>query len=172
MGAGKSAVGPRLAERLGRGFADTDAEVERSAGATIAEIFAREGEGGFRERERAAIEALAACSDVVALGGGAIAQVGAPERLATSGTVVYLRAAPETLLARLGSCATRPLLHGLSRAGRLARLTELLAERAASYETAAIVVDTDELDADEVADAVLARLLGAEPVAVVAGERS
>ncbi len=68
---------------------------------------------------------------------------GIPLRLAEAGTVVYLRARPESLLARLGESADRPLLAGLDRDGRLARLRELLEERRSSYETASIVVDTD-----------------------------
>lgn len=161
MGAGKSAVGERLAERLGLGFADADLEVEQAAGARITEIFAREGERGFRVRERRAIEALAGRPLVVALGGGAIAQPGAPERLAASGTVIWLRARPETLAARIGEGAERPLLAGLDAGGRLARLRALLEERSPCYATAQLVVDTDELAPDAVAAHIAARLRGA-----------
>ena len=98
MGAGKSAVGPALAQRLECDFVDSDAEIEREAGCSIAELFAAEGEPCFRERERAAIEKLAGRPAVVALGGGAPAQPGAGEWLAATGCVVYLRARPETLV--------------------------------------------------------------------------
>jgi shikimate kinase len=160
MGAGKSAVGALLAERLGRGFVDTDAMVERMAGTSIAELFAREGEAAFRKREREAIENVAGGALVVALGGGAIAQPGAQERLTGSGTIVYLRARPESLLARIGETADRPLLHGVSGKDRLRRLAELLAERSPRYEQASIVVDTDGLEPNEVADTILGRLRG------------
>ncbi|MEB2343685.1 MAG: 3-dehydroquinate synthase [Deltaproteobacteria bacterium] len=160
MGAGKSAVGARLAERLGLAFADADLEVERTAGARIPEIFAREGEAGFRARERRAIEALAGSAVVVALGGGAIAQPGAPERLAASGTVVWLRARPETLAARIGDAAGRPLLAGLDAHGRRARLRALLAERSPCYATATIAVDTDGLAPGAVAARIAALLQG------------
>jgi shikimate kinase len=160
MGAGKSAVGALLAERLGCGFVDTDALVERASGASIAELFAREGEGAFRKREREAIEKVAGGALVVALGGGAITQTGAFERLAGSGTIVYLRARPETLLGRIRDAADRPLLHGLSSQDRLRRLAELLAERAPAYERASIAVDTDALEPGEVAEAVVGRLRG------------
>ncbi len=143
MGAGKSAVGRALAERLGRSFVDTDVEIERSMGLRVSDVFASEGEASFRAREREWIEKIAGEPAVVALGGGAIAQRGIPLRLAEAGTVVYLRARPERLLARLGERADRPLLAGLDRDGRLARLRELLEERRSSYETASIVVDTD-----------------------------
>ncbi len=160
MGAGKSAVGALLAERLGRGFVDTDALIERTAGIRIAELFRREGEAAFRKREREAIEKVAGGALVVALGGGAIAQPGVRERIAESGTVVYLRARPETLLGRVGEALDRPLLQGLSREDRLRRIAELLAERRPNYEQASIVVDTDGLAPGEVANAILGRLGG------------
>jgi shikimate kinase len=158
MGAGKSTVGARLAQRLGRRFVDTDAMVERAAGCRVAEIFEREGEAGFRRREREAIEACAGAPLVVALGGGAISQPGAGERLAGTGVVVYLRARPQTLLERVGDASSRPLLRGLSREGQLARLEALLAERRAAYESASIVVDTDGAAADAVAETLAKRI--------------
>lgn len=161
MGAGKSAVGERLAARLGREFVDSDAVVEREAGATVAELFSREGEAGFRARERAVVERLAGRRVVVSLGGGAIAQPGMAARLLGCGTVVYLRARPETLVARVGDAGARPLLRGLDAAGRLARLRALLAEREAHYARAQVVVDTDALDEDGVVEAVAAKLAGA-----------
>ena len=100
-GAGKSTVGPALARRLCRRFIDTDAEIVRQAGRSIAEIFEGDGEPAFRDRER----------------------------LARSETVVYLRARPQTLLTRLGDCRKRPLLRAASPAERLARLRALLEER-------------------------------------------
>ncbi len=161
MGAGKSVVGMRLARRLGRRFVDTDAEVERQAGTRVAAIFETEGEAGFRARERRAIEAVAGEPAVVALGGGAIAQPGAAARLAASGTMVYLRARPETLLARLGEAETRPLLREAGGAeARRARLIELLAQREPRYAAARHVVDTDELDPEQVAERI-ARMLEA-----------
>ena len=72
-----------------------------------------------------------------------MAQPGAPERLRASGTVVYLRARPDTLARRVGAGASRPLLAGLDAAGRLAKLRELLAQREPSYMQADWVVDTD-----------------------------
>jgi shikimate kinase len=160
MGAGKSTVGRGLARRLGRHFVDTDLEVERSAGASVAEIFAREGEPAFRRREREAIERVGGEGAVVALGGGAIQQPGAREHLAGTGTVVYLRARPETLLARVGDPDSRPLLAGLPPARRLERLRELLAERRAAYESASIVLDTDAIAAGEVVEALAQKIEG------------
>ena len=163
MGAGKSAVGSRLAERLGVRFVDTDAEIEREAGESVAELFEREGQEGFRTRERAAVAAVAGQRAVVALGGGAVAQPGARERLAASGTLVWLRARPETLAARVSDEAeARPLLHGLDPAERRERLAKLLAEREPHYAAATVVVDTDALSADAIAER-LARRLAEDP---------
>ncbi len=160
MGAGKSAVGALLAARLARPLVDLDREIERSAERSIPELFASEGEAGFRKREREAIEAVAGQRAVVALGGGAAAQPGAAQRLLASGTLVYLRARVETLAARLGDAAARPLLAGLGPEARLAKLRALLAEREPAYLRATVVVDTDDLDAEGAA-ALVARRLGA-----------
>jgi len=158
MGAGKSTVGPALARRLGRRFVDSDAEIEREAGRSIPELFESEGEAAFRLRERAVIEALLGQGAVVALGGGAVAQPGIRELLARDGTLVYLRARPELLLDRLGDCRKRPLLAGLDREARLARLVALLGERREAYESAEVVVDTGPGPVDEVVAALAARL--------------
>jgi len=158
MGAGKSAVGRSLALALGVRFVDSDDEITERSGRSLGEIFEREGEAGFRKREREAIDAVAGQAAVVSLGGGAIAQPDAAERLASSGIVVYLRARPETLLSRIGAAAGRPLLANLDERAREARLEQLIAARSAANASAAIVVDTDDLDIDEVADLVARRL--------------
>ena len=158
MGAGKSAVGARLALRLVVPFLDTDAEIERESGASVAELFEREGEAGFRAREQKAIQALLGRRAVVALGGGALTVPGTRERLEAHGRLVYLRARPETLLARVGEGSERPLLRGLDGEARKERLRALLARRAADYARAAIVVDVDEGGVEAVVDRVVARL--------------
>ncbi len=160
MGAGKSAVGPLLAQSLGRRFSDSDAEIERAAGMSVSEIFSTEGERAFRDRERRVVEELSRGTDVVALGGGTIAQPGAAARLGRAGTVVYLKASASALLSRLGDCSERPLLHGLSQEERLAKLESLLAERASAYETAAIEVDTEGRTLEAVVGEIL---LGLDP---------
>ncbi len=158
MGSGKSAVGPELARRLAWRFLDTDAQVEQEAGCSVAEIFDREGEAAFRERERRALESVAGRKAVVALGGGAIAESGVREILSGSGTVVYLRARPDTLLARLGDCDARPLLRGTAPGERRARLVGLLAQRRAAYELADVTVDTDDASVVQVVERVMQAL--------------
>jgi shikimate kinase len=154
MGAGKSTVGRALAARQGRRFVDADAEIERRAGARIPEIFASRGETGFRALEREVAGELAGRDAVVALGGGAIVQAGVREALAAAGPIVYLRARPETLLARVGDAGDRPLLAGLDDETRLARLRELLAERETAYAGADLCIDTDGMTPDAVAEGI------------------
>src|SRR5688572_30936058 len=90
MGSGKTAVGRALARRLGLPFADSDAEVESRTGVDIAYIFEREGEEGFRIRERDVIDALTRLPAIVlATGGGAVLLPDNRERLAARGTVVF-----------------------------------------------------------------------------------
>lgn len=162
MGAGKSSVGRALAARLGLPFLDTDAEIERVAGCSVSEIFRREGEARFREREREAVRGALGRRAVVALGGGAVAQPAVAALLHESGVSVYLRASPEALAQRLGDAGSRPLLAGRDAAGRLARLRELLAEREAAYAAAEIVVDTDALAPAAVVERVAERIAARE----------
>ena len=163
MGAGKSTVGPMLARDLSRRFVDLDEEIEREAGRSIREIFAREGEASFRALERRALERWAGRDAVVALGGGAIAQEGSPEFLAATGTVVYLRADPEVLLARLGDGDERPLLRDLEPTARRARIEALLEERRGAYESARIVIEAGGDDPEALAAALALRLAGEGP---------
>lgn len=159
MGAGKSVVGALLARRLGLPFVDVDAAVEAEAGARIAELFRREGEAAFRERESALLaRMLAGDGGVVATGGGAVLAPDNRLRMRERGLVAWLQADPDTQLQRLEGCRDRPLLEG---GDRLARLRALAAERDPLYrEVADIVLDTRGLDAAEAADALAARVAG------------
>ncbi|HTO71720.1 MAG TPA: shikimate kinase [Myxococcota bacterium] len=143
MGSGKSRVGRALALELGWDFVDTDVEIERVAGLSVAEIFAREGEPAFRARERDALRALPTQRCVVALGGGAVVSAENRAILAAKGRLLWLDAEPETLVERMGEARDRPLLAGLDRAGRVAKLTALRAERGAAYAEAELRVATD-----------------------------
>ncbi len=143
MGAGKSVVGKALAAELALPFVDVDNRIEKSAGRRIPEIFAEQGEAAFRKLEANLIHEIADVPQVVSLGGGAAAQPGMMDYLEANGTTVYLRARIATLLARIGDARTRPMLNGMSRGERRARLEDLMRERAPHYERAMIVVDTD-----------------------------
>jgi shikimate kinase len=142
MGAGKSALGRLVAERTGERFADTDQVVEEEAGQSISEIWAGEGESGFRRREQAAIASLASeGTAVIATGGGAVLDPGNVDLMRSSGTVVWLDARPTTLAGRLGGGEGRPLL---SDAEPLPAIIDLLNQRRPFYLAAAhLRVNTD-----------------------------
>ena len=154
MGTGKTEVGRRIAARLGWTFVDTDAEVERSAAATVTEIFDRLGEPAFRRLEAEALgRACALDRAVVATGGGIVKDPANRAAMRRAGAVVCLRARVDAVLELVGSAADRPLLAGED---RRARIEALLSERRAAYEDADGAVDTTALSADEAADLVRA----------------
>ena len=142
MGAGKTAVGRQLARRLGLEFADSDAEVERRTGVDIAYIFEKEGEEGFRIREREVIDELTRAAGIVlATGGGAVLAPVNRERLAARGTVVFLDTTIEQQLERTQRSQHRPLL---ANTDRRARLEELMKIRDPLYRSiAAVTIRTD-----------------------------
>ena len=155
MGAGKTTVGRELAGRLGWRFLDTDALVEASAVSTVAELFASSGETAFRlEESRVLADALVGGGPaVVSAGGGAVVTPANRELLATAGAVVWLRADPATLAARVGSGVGRPLLDG-DPAGALAALDDV--RRPFYGEVADVTVDVDDLEPSMVVDRILA----------------
>lgn len=155
-GSGKSTVGPLLAQRLGWAFVDTDDLIEQSTGMAVTDIFNALGEAAFRERETEMIRHLATMFRelVVSLGGGAVLSGSNRSLLHESGTVVYLKATPDRLAARLGEgAASRPLLKTDPDLTR--RLKTLLDQRAPLYEEAHLTVETDDLDADAIAGRIL-----------------
>lgn len=157
MGAGKTAVGRRLARLLGLRFVDSDEVIVARTGVDIAYIFEKEGEAGFRQREREVIDALTREPGVVlATGGGAVLLPENREHLATRGTVVYLHASVAQQLARTRHGTHRPLLHT---ADPGARLAELMAVREPLYrEVADLVIETDGRKVSAVAAEIARRL--------------
>ena len=153
MGTGKSAAGERLAVKLDRAFADLDAEIARTAGMSIPEIFQAEGEDGFRVRESLALhQAVRTGGQVVSCGGGVVLREENRDLLHRQPHVFCLRAKPETLLARMAGDTSRPLLQTDDPAARLATL---LTAREPLYSEFARQVHTDDLTPDEVADRIL-----------------
>lgn len=157
MGSGKTAVGRQLGKLLNMEFHDSDAEIERRTGVDIPYIFEREGEAGFREREREVIEALTGLSNVVvATGGGAILSAENRERLSSRGHVVYLKTGIEQQLERTRHGRQRPLLYTNDPEQRL---RDLMAVRAPLYESIAeITVVTDGRHVRAVAEEIVERL--------------
>jgi len=141
MGAGKTSVGRLLAKRLQKSFLDSDHEIEARTGVRIPVIFEIEGEAGFRRREASVVQELVALSDIVlATGGGAVLDPNNREALHSTGTVIYLRAAPSELYLRTRHDRNRPLLRT---ADPLAKLEELHRIRDPLYrECAHLIVDT------------------------------
>jgi shikimate kinase len=149
MGSGKSAVGTRLAVRLGYGFEDMDRRIEKRTGRSIAAIFAEQGEEAFREEELREADAIAQLDRrVVATGGGAFAQPQTRARLQEGALTVWLRCNTEELLARVPADGTRPL------AGNRAIMRALLAEREPSYRLADLEVDTSGATPGQVANRI------------------
>ena len=157
MGSGKSAVGRQLASRLGLSFIDSDAEIEALTGVDIPYIFEKEGEAGFRAREREVLDALTVRPGVlVATGGGAVLDPDTRARLRSRGCVVYLRTSVNQQLARTRRSGHRPLLRNPDPLGTLERRMQV---RAPLYEvTADLVVETDSRKVKSVVDEIERRL--------------
>ncbi|MGE0713962.1 MAG: shikimate kinase [Alphaproteobacteria bacterium] len=140
MGAGKTSIGRRLAQRLGLAFVDADAEIEAAAGCTIAEIFARHGEAAFRDGERRVIARLLdEPVHVLATGGGAFMDADTRARIRARGLSLWLRAELDVLARRVARRTHRPLLNQGDPKEILGRLMSI---RYPVYAEADIVVDS------------------------------
>lgn len=152
-GSGKSTTGRILAQRLGWEFIDTDHQIEHEAGATIAELFAREGEAAFRQRELRALRAAAAHEPAVIATGGGAPTIPEARPILGTGFVVWLAVSPHVAAHRILTApngSERPLLAGDPRA----RLEALLQARIDLYRAADAAVDCDELTPDEQAEEI------------------
>lgn len=140
MGAGKSSIGRRLAQVLGLPFIDADSEIEAAAGASIEEIFARDGEAAFRAGERRVLARLLDNPiQVLATGGGAFMDADTRALIRARAISIWLRADLDLLLARVGRRNNRPLLKNGDPRAILARLMD---ERYPIYAEADVVVDS------------------------------
>ena len=142
MGAGKTSIGRRLAKELNIEFRDSDQEIEKKVGCSVAEIFEGFGESYFRQVERETIKDLLRNSPphVLATGGGAFMDAETRELIKEEGLSVWLRAALDVLADRVSRNDNRPLLNRGNPRGILEKLIEL---RYPIYAEADLVVDSD-----------------------------
>ncbi|MCE9545663.1 MAG: shikimate kinase [Planctomycetia bacterium] len=160
-GTGKTSVARHLAERLGWTSLDTDVEIERVAGRSIAELFADEGQEAFRDCETAAVTAAAGGDrQVIAVGGGAVLRPQNRHILSAAGKLVWLTASPETIHRRLtADPATPGQRPDLTSSGGLTEIRTVLADRESVYRQCAdLEVDTEGKDLAAVAEEILGRL--------------
>lgn len=172
MGAGKTSVGRRIAQRLGLNFVDADAEIEAAAGCTIAEIFARHGETAFRDGERRVIQRLLEEPvQVLATGGGAFMDPSTRACIRARGLSLWLRAELDVLVRRVARRTHRPLLN---QGDPKEILTRLMSLRYPVYAEADIVVDSLDAPTETTVDrcmAAIASHLGQSATATVAAPR-
>ncbi len=156
MGAGKTSIGRRMAARLGVPFRDADAEIELAAGCSIPELFRRYGERHFRDGERRVIRRLLAGDPLVlATGGGAFMDPDTRAAIRDSAVSIWLRCRLATLVRRVATRNTRPLLQGGNPAEILGRLME---QRHPIYAEADMIVDCGEEPPDHTTSKVLQAL--------------
>jgi thiamine-phosphate diphosphorylase len=153
MGSGKTAIGRRVAERLGVPFVDLDAEIERTSGLTVRALFESSGEAAFREREAvflAGTESLPSC--VIATGGGCYVRPDNRELIGRLGTAIFLDVPFEAILSRLTGKTDRPLFTNAEQARRL------FIEREPFYRMGSIPVRLSGQSVDEGTDVVLSAM--------------
>jgi len=155
MGAGKSAVGRRVAAKLNVPFIDADSEIEAAAGSSISEIFARHGEPAFRDGERRVVGRLLETQPVhvLATGGGAFIDASTRALIKKQAISVWLRAELDVLFQRVSRRGHRPLL---KTADPRARLAELMEQRYPIYAEADIIVDSGAGPIGNMVDRVIA----------------
>ncbi|MFC1857494.1 shikimate kinase [Thermodesulfobacteriota bacterium] len=158
---GKTVVGRSLALRLNWRFIDTDEEIVKEHDRSIKEIVETEGWNSFRAKEKATLKNVCAMhQQVVATGGGIILDSGNAERMKRSGTTVWLKASPDTILHRMqqdeNTTESRP---SLTSKGSFAEITEILTLRRPRYEDAMdFCLDTDAHEVKALCDMIINRL--------------
>ena len=156
MGAGKTTVGRRLAEKLGLVFVDADHEIELAAGQTIPEIFAQHGEAYFRDGERKVIARLLENgAQVMATGGGAYMNADTRLTIRNHGIAIWLRADFDLLMRRVRRRSNRPLLQN---ADPEAVMRKLIDERYPVYAEADLTVDSRDIAHTSIVNTIIRSL--------------
>ena len=160
MGAGKTTVGRRLAQRLDLPFADADQEIEKAAGKTIPEIFEDHGEEHFRDGERRVIaRLLESGQQVIATGGGAYMNEDTRQNISDNAISIWLRADFDLLMKRVRRRSHRPLLQT---ADPEAVMRKLIDERYPVYAQADLAVDSRDVPHNAIVKDVIQALFDAE----------
>jgi shikimate kinase / 3-dehydroquinate synthase len=156
MGAGKSSIGRRLAQRLALNFSDADNAIESAAGMSITEIFAQHGEEEFRKGERRVIARLLNDEQmVIATGGGAFQAEETRQRIAEKAVSVWLKADVDILLRRVRKRTNRPMLHTQDPEATLKRLLD---DRGPNYAKADLSIQSRDVPHDIIVDELLLEL--------------
>ncbi len=168
MGAGKSKIGPLVAERLNCPFFDTDKIIEQGAGKKIIDIFNEDGEAAFRKIEHSVLLQLIKTNSrsVIALGGGALVNPENKKLADKSGSIVYIKSSPQEIFKRVKHTSKRPLLR-VERDENfefnlVQKIEALLKERKSVYESAEIIIERDGFEPPQVAEMILAALRNLE----------
>lgn len=171
MGVGKSSIGRRLAGRFGIPFVDADAEIEKAAGMTIADIFAHRGEADFRSGEaRVIARLLEGGPQVLAAGGGAFMNAGTRAAIRAKGVSVWLKADLDVLLRRISKRRNeRPLLQTGDPEDTL---RALLVEREPIYAQADVTVYSRDVAHDSIVADIIAALCAFLHDSALSGEKS
>lgn len=152
MAAGKTTIGRRLATRLGMPFLDTDREIERAFGCSVADIFARHGESDFRTAECELIsQLLSADALVLSVGGGAFADEQTRKKINAKATSIWIDPPFEVIVSRLASSIERPLASRMS----VDELRGLWRERRRSYAEAHFHVEISDASADRAIEQIV-----------------
>lgn len=156
MGTGKTVVGKKLAEKLGREFLELDSLIEEREGISIREIFEKKGEPYFRKIEKDVVrEAVQKKGVIISAGGGAIIDEENFKNLKKNGVVICLEASPDVILERTKGLTTRPLLDVPD---PKERIEELLKKRDPYYKKADFCINTDNLTVTQVVEKIISLL--------------
>ena len=153
MGAGKTSIGKILAKKMNLPFYDSDKDIEDSLNLKISEIFETYGESWFREQEeKICIDILKKEKFVLALGGGAITNVGIKDSIAKNSLLIYLKTDENILFERLKNDKSRPLLKGTN---LKKQINNILKDREKLYSESNIIIENNVNDIEAVVEEII-----------------